>query len=251
MGPQTIGPFETSIGRFVGRRSLRRAALVLSRDTVSASYAAALGRSVDASVTDVVFALPPPEPSATRHDVIVNVSGLLWQENKHVDSANYRDQCGELVQRLQEQGREVSLLAHVGEGSTTDDDVPAVRALAALFSPNVKTILPASLADARANLSRANLVIAPRMHACLNALSCGVPVISLGYSRKAGPLLEDLGWDASVDIRADRSWARTVLATESALEREPGLEREREPGQAREPGQGRAPAEARAPPELG
>ena len=42
MAPQTIGPFTSVSGRTLGRRSLRRSALVFARDPVSAAAAAAL-----------------------------------------------------------------------------------------------------------------------------------------------------------------------------------------------------------------
>ena len=38
------------------------------------------------------------------------------------------------------------------------------------------------------------------MHACLNALSLGVPAVPMAYSRKFAPLLEDLGWRHTVEV---------------------------------------------------
>ena len=36
------------------------------------------------------------------------------------------------------------------------------------------------------------------MHACLNALSTGVPAIAMAYSRKFAPLFDVIGWPYSV-----------------------------------------------------
>ena len=100
MAPQTIGPFRSVSGRMLGRRSLHRSALVFARDPVSAAAAAALGRPVDAVTSDLAFAIAPPEPVAERRDVILNVSGLLWQENPHVDARAYRETVTAIVRML-------------------------------------------------------------------------------------------------------------------------------------------------------
>ena len=77
--PQTIGPFGTRLGRWVGARSLRHARGVLARDPESAECAAQLGRAVDVLTTDVVFALDrvsrTPYPRRRREPVRAAVGG--------------------------------------------------------------------------------------------------------------------------------------------------------------------------------
>ena len=82
------------------------------------------------------------------------------------------------------------------------------------LQPKSLDVLPQSrldLEDARAAMKGANLVIGARMHACLNALSVGTPAIAMAYSRKFRPLLDSLGWAASVSL-ADRPGAGDILA---------------------------------------
>lgn len=211
LGPQTIGPFESRRGRLLARRTLRQASSVLSRDSTSTDIAGEFGvRAVP--TTDVVFALPVPETDRTR-DVVLNVSGLLWQEsNNHVDSAAYRRTVRSLIARLRATGRSVTLLAHVISSSSTDNDVPAVEELAAELGPGtVEVCIPADLEQVRTVVASAQLVIGSRMHACLNALSCGTPAIPLAYSRKFEPLLADLGWPHTVDLRSDADPVSSVL----------------------------------------
>ena len=50
------------------------------------------------------------------------------------------------------------------------------------------------------------------MHACLNALSMGTPVVPLAYSRKFHPLLAPLGVTTTVDLRVVEGSAAAVLA---------------------------------------
>lgn len=200
LGPQTIGPFNTRRGRMLARRSLRRAALVMARDADSADQARQLGRPVDVLSTDVVFALPQVPVARTR-DVVLGISGLLWHPNPHVDHTRYRDIMTRLHSDLLASGRRVSLLAHVLDSPTTDNDVPAVREFATRAAPDSEVIIPADLDEVRAAVASAQVVIASRMHACLNALSVGTPAIPLAYSKKFDPLFGGLGWNHTVDLR--------------------------------------------------
>lgn len=198
--PQTIGPFKSRIATTLARRSLRTASLVMARDTSSAATANRLGRSVDIVSTDVVFALDQPQPSTTR-DVVLNVSGLLWHRNPHVDAHVYRRVISEVYQSLTAAGRTVTLLTHVLDSSHLDNDVPAVEDFAREYAPKAEIFQPTSLPDVREMIAGASLVIGSRMHACLNALSVGTPAIPLAYSRKFAPLMADLGWSHVLDLR--------------------------------------------------
>ncbi|UJP41130.1 MULTISPECIES: polysaccharide pyruvyl transferase family protein [Cellulomonas] len=209
LGPQTIGPFSTLAGRAVARRSLARATTVMARDHLSAQAAASLGREVDVLTTDVVFALPVPEVERDR-DVVLNVSGLLWQPGPHVDATRYRTTVTTILDELTAQGRRVTLLAHVLASRGHDDDVPVVRELAA--ERGLEAVVPEDLDEVRRVVASATVVLGSRMHACLNALSVGTPAVPLAYSRKFAPLLEALGWHATVDLREDPDPAATALA---------------------------------------
>jgi len=214
LGPQTIGPFTKRLSRYLAGRSLRRMALVLSRDNASEKEAAALGRPVDLSATDVVFALPRPQ-ARRQSGVIINVSGLLWEKNSHVDAEEYRSNIRRLISALLERGKLVTLLAHVLDNPRSDNDVPPVKLLAAEFEGRVATAIPKSLTDVRELVAGAELVIGSRMHACLNALSSGAPAIPWAYSRKFEPLLNDIGWTHMVDLRTEKD---PVAATTQILD---------------------------------
>lgn len=212
LGPQTIGPFDTRRGRAIARRSLRHATGVLARDPISAGYATGLGIAPDALTTDVVFAIEQPPPPALRHDVLFNVSGLLWQHNPHVDAARYRRLVVETCQSLLDLGREIGLLAHVLDSPVLDNDVPAIEECARLLNGRVSTVVPTSLTDVRSTIAGADVVLGSRMHACLNALSVGTPALPLAYSRKFAPLLDHIGWPATVDVRDPEVGVPDILA---------------------------------------
>lgn len=214
LAPQTIGPFRSKRGRIFARRTLSHSAAVFTRDAKSAEESTHLGRPPDRITADLVFGIDVPAAGA-RRDVLLNVSGLLWTDNPHVDAAAYRSTLVELVLRLQADGREVTLFAHVLDSDDNDNDVPAVRDLERLLSGTVDTVIPRDLDDARQTIAGSALVVGSRMHACLNALSVGVPAIPLAYSRKFRGLMEGVGWTDVFDLRFDdaSSLATRVVAT--------------------------------------
>lgn len=233
LGPQTIGPFNTTRGRLLARRALHGAAGVMARDPQSAAAAARLGRPVDVLGTDVVFAIDPVVPVAHR-DVVLNVSGLLWQPNHHVDHERYRDLVTTLGDQLLRRGRGLTLLSHVIDSPDPDNDVPASQELAAVLASRghsrPEILIPDSLEDARRHIASAAVVVGSRMHACLNALSLGVPALSLSYSRKFEPLLAELGWADAVNLKnMDEEMVGRVLTImdDPSLETRAGLVRER------------------------
>ena len=198
--PQTIGPFRTAVGRVGARYALKRAAQVQVRDRVSYERSLELGRRPSISATDMVFLLPQPISIAPR-DVILNVSGLLWGTNAHVESGRYRDAVKRFAQSMIDDGRKVTLLAHVIENPSADSDPRAVLALRDELGADVEVFIPSTLVEAREVISSGQLLVGSRMHACLNALSTGVPTIPWAYSRKFKPLFDDIGWSHTVDLR--------------------------------------------------
>lgn len=203
-GPQTIGPFNTVRGRLLARGSLRGARLVMARDAESLAEANKLRRSPSVLATDVVFAIDVPSVETTR-DVVLNISGLLWNPNPHVDFQRYRNVVNKLHEVLTLQGRGITLLAHVLDSGNIDNDVPAIAEFVDLTGTTAEVCIPNSLAGVRSVVASAKVVIGSRMHACLNALSVGTPAIPLAYSRKFEPLLRGLQWNHTVDLRDTRT----------------------------------------------
>jgi len=197
--PQTIGPFRSPPLRALAAATLRAARTVFARDPESERYARErLG--VDALPgTDLVFALPRPTtpPSGA---VVLNVSGLLWDRNPHVDDRRYRDQLRRLAGALRADGHRIVLMPHVLANASPDDDQRVLHHAAELLGAD-SIAVPTDLGDARRILAGASAVVGSRMHACLNALSMGTPSYAWAYSRKFAPLLESLGWPWAADIR--------------------------------------------------
>jgi colanic acid/amylovoran biosynthesis protein len=214
MAPQTIGPFGSTVGRAFGRRTLKRSRLAFARDPISAAAAAKLGRPVDATTTDLVFGISQPTPSG-EHDVLLNVSGLLWKASDHVDHESYRRAVRTIISGLLDDGRSVTLLPHVLDSHDPDNDVPVSRALVEEFEGRIDLRVPADLEDARSAIAASRLVVGARMHACLNALSTGTPAVAMAYSRKFRPLMTELGWTHVVSLAESTDAGADVLRAAS------------------------------------
>lgn len=199
MTPQTLGPFTTPIGRIIARWTFSRSASVIARESMSADYARGLGAGDVPTTTDVVFALPPAEPAEQR-DVIVNVSGLLWTESRFGPREEYRGMVSHLIRGLTDAGARVTLLAHVLDNPSPDNDVLALDDLRDQLGDDVEIVIPTSLDEARSVIAGSRLVVGSRMHACLNAISQGIPTLPLAYSRKFAPLFNELGWRHGVSV---------------------------------------------------
>lgn len=201
LGPQTIGPFESGVGKKIAKNLLSSASLVFTRDSTSSACASEIGITPNATSTDVVFALPVPQATETS-DVLVNISGLLWDENGLVDYVQYRSDTKTLINELINVGRVVTLIPHVlNDFDPKDNDLKVINNIKSEFGNSIKSYIPESLWDVRKFISGSNLLIGARMHACLNALSVGVPAIPWAYSRKFLPLMEEIGWNYGIDLR--------------------------------------------------
>lgn len=224
LGPQTIGPFGSREGTWLGRRTLKRARAVMARDSESARCSEQLGRPVDVVTTDVTFALPVPRVRRDR-DVVLNVSGLLWHPNPHLDAARYRETVSEVYRSLVNRGRRVSVLAHVIGTEGNDADVSVAKQFIREVAPGAELVIPGSLDHVRDVLASSEVLVASRMHACLNALSVGTPAIALAYSRKFKPLFDGIGWGATVELRQPGAAAAAVRLVEDAANLHPEAER--------------------------
>lgn len=219
MSPQTIGPFDTARGKAAARRTMDYATAVIARDSVSANAAFELTGHEVPLATDVVFALDQSTPTQGR-DVIFNASGLLWENDRFGARDQYRALLVSLIDRLLDAKVSISVMAHVLDNPTIDNDCRAIEGLREIYGTRLEYLVPDSLTDAREMLAGSKLLIGSRMHACLNAISQGVPALPLAYSRKFGPLFADLGWRYNFPIADAASDVETIVTTALELRRD-------------------------------
>lgn len=213
LAPQTIGPFNNSILRRLAAWVMGRAAQVVTRDRESLDLVREIAPTAQvAQGIDVAFELPFSDRSSERGSGIVrigiNISGLLADEartgrNRFGLSYDYRTAMAELVSTLvQQPDCAVHLFTHVaGNDGNSDDDAAIADEIAARFPQVVRVPDFADAVSAKSFVSSLDFVVAARMHACVAALSSGVPIVPVAYSRKFAGLFGSIGYNAGVPVR--------------------------------------------------
>jgi polysaccharide pyruvyl transferase WcaK-like protein len=214
LSPQTIGPFDSWYSRAMARQVMRRCQKVFARDHLSRTYLGELGLdAVAADATDVAFALPFGRLDLGATSMVrvgVNVSGLLFSggytgDNQFGLSLDYPATLRALLTRFTAMGNvEVHLVSHVIEPQRpVEDDLAAARTLAAEFSGVVLAPAFTRPSEAKSYIAGLDFFTGARMHACIAALSSGVPVVPMAYSRKFNGLFGTLGYPRLADCKAD------------------------------------------------
>lgn len=216
LSPQTLGPFRSRVADWLARRTLDKASMVFARDQLSYDWLVARGSSTRfVQAIDMAFKLPfaPPVretgPGPVR--LGINVSGLLFGGGYGGDnSLGLRTDYAALTRRLitwaRQQQMEVWLVPHVTSNSLAEeDDLAAAQRLATEFEGLNLAGPFASPVDAKSFMASLDFFIGGRMHACIGALSAGVPTVPLAYSRKFNGLFGSLGYRWFVDCRVQET----------------------------------------------
>lgn len=219
MAPQTIGPFTDPRSIRLARATMRRCAIVATRDSMSTAYAAEIGVTrpiIEAS--DVALRLPYTAPAPRQSGPVrvgINVSGLLFGggytgKNEFGLKMDYPGLIRALIQHFlgHSDGCEVHLIPHVivPEGRRQgEDDYRASEILAAEFPQTILAPAFDSPSEAKSYIADMDFFMGARMHSCVAAFSTGVPVVPMAYSRKFAGLFGSLGYDRTVDCTTESS----------------------------------------------
>ena len=234
--PQTYGPYRTGLARRLAGFLIRRARRVYSRDRAGLEVAAATGGAGAAAqfCPDVAFALepvaperwaiePPLEERRSRPLAGLNVSGLLYnggftQDNMFGLKLDYKRFVERLGRQFLEAGASLLLVPHTfAPPGAVESDNDACRRVAEALAPEFPGRVHLAAGDydqhqIKAVIGQCDFFVGARMHACVAALSQGVPAAGVAYSRKFAGVFESVGMGGEVlDARA--------CGEEEALER--------------------------------
>jgi polysaccharide pyruvyl transferase WcaK-like protein len=248
VAPQTIGPFTRTASRRLARITLNRSALVATRDRLSTEAARELGvRRPVIEASDVALRLPDDvrkKSDGGPPKVGINVSGLLMGggytgRNQFGLTVDYPALVRGLIRHFQDHsdGCEVHLVPHVFPDTPRagqENDYSASELLAAEFPGLVLAPRFVTPSEAKSYIAGMDFFMGARMHACIAALSSGVAMAPMAYSRKFAGLFGSIGYEHTLDCTAlsagdvqDRIAVfyedRTRLAAEAAAARETGL----------------------------
>lgn len=209
--PQTIGPFNTRNGRILAKFTLNKVYEIFVRDHKSYECCKQLRLKKVTEVIDVAFALPYSEYSleSDKSKIGINVSGLLYnggynRKNFFGLSFNYSSFINKLLSELVDKKvYEVHLIPHVNsDRNIIDDDYSVCKFLSekydCILSPRFSSPI-----DAKSYISQMDLFCGARMHATIGAISSGVPVIPVAYSRKFNGLYSALEYPWIIDAKSD------------------------------------------------
>ena len=219
--PQTYGPYNNWAARRLAGIILRKAKIILSRDETGLRVVKELlgGNGAVGRLhfcPDVAFSLDPRQavPLSFRPDtpldrsvpiVGLNVSGLLYnggftRKNMFGLAFEYRDFVHRLAgTMLSETDASLLLVPHTfAPGGNVESDPAACgelfRDLDSRYPGRVHMVAREyGASEIKGIIGMCDFFVGSRMHACIGALSQGIPTVGVAYSRKFAGLFESVG----------------------------------------------------------
>jgi colanic acid/amylovoran biosynthesis protein len=255
--PQTYGPFSSAPARRLARYILLRAQSIWCRDRVSLDEVSRLtgGRRQGVQCPDVAFALASNRPNSPAIDpplhvgdsatlIGLNVSGILYNEGSTWSNIfglrlDYRTFVKRLAQQLLlDESNRIMLVPHTfAPEGTAQSDPAACRDLMRQLPPTLRSRVHLVTAEydqheIKGIIGMCDFFIGARMHACIAALSQGIPTVAVAYSRKFAGVFETVGaenWvidgrtqsvqealDRALELFSQRIANRNILPTKNA-----------------------------------
>ena len=222
--PQTYGPYKSPLALRMARYLLRRSSVVIARDRESQKVAQDLvGPERDVWLSpDVAFSLevvrperiefdPPLEAGVTGLEsgvikpIGLNVNGLMYRggytrKNQFGLKLDYPAFLRELIPALlREHPGELWLVPHTfAAAGNVESDPQASRELRDSLTKELQARVRIVTREydqheIKGVIGQCDFFIGSRMHACIAALSQGVPCVGVAYSMKFGGVFETVG----------------------------------------------------------
>ncbi len=219
--PQTFGPYKNYISKIIAAYILKKSNCIMARDNKSMDVALSLlkGSTHNRRVTlcpDVAFSLDVEVPRNiavypdnsifnTNGIIGINVNGLLYnggytRNNMFKLSINYKDFILELTQKLLNNFEANLILVphtYAPPGSVESDNDACKKVYESLskdFQRRVFHVIGEyNQSEIKNIIGECDFFIGSRMHACIAALSQGIPTIGIAYSRKFVGVFDTVG----------------------------------------------------------
>lgn len=219
--PQTVGPFARWWTRRIALGLMRRAKLVATRDKPSTDMLHDIGyRGPLIEASDVAFRMAYETPETADDGKVrvgLNVSGLLMnggytQDNMFGLTTDYPKLARAIVEYFTGQPNvELHLVGHViSDTFVVEDDHRACAALQQEFPGTVLAPVFQSPPEAKSYIAGMDYFVGARMHACIAAMTTGVPVMPVAYSRKFSGVFGTVGYQHTADCKTES--AEDILA---------------------------------------
>lgn len=204
--PQTYGPYNSTIGRCIAKFIIKRASYVFSRDHEGLDVIKKLtGRIKVKFCPDVAFTLEaikpldlhvePPIPVENSPNIIgLNVNGLMYLEGYYRNNMfglkmDYRDFVYKLALTiLNKTNSHIIFIPHTFSPQFASDPVACIDVLKLLPSSYKNRIhfvtKEYDQSEIKGIIGLCDFFIGSRMHACIAAISQGIPTVGVAYSKK-------------------------------------------------------------------
>ena len=220
--PQTYGPYKSFISKKIARYVLMRAACVISRDKEGFKTVREIIGAENKGINvhfcpDVAFVhdavrpekidIEPPVISDTDLPLIgLNVNGLLYnggytRDNMFGLKYDYKIFVHNLVKRLiRDTAAHVLLIPHTfAPNGHVESDPDACRDIFGGIEDSYKNRVHMVMEEhdqfaIKGIIGLCDFFIGSRMHACIAALSQGIPTVGVAYSRKFAGVFESVGF---------------------------------------------------------
>lgn len=219
---QSFGPYPRSLQQRIARFGLKRADLILVRESKSLAALEDIGISGDTvlQVPDSAFAFAPEH--STRIDAFlpkkrsgtyyVGITVRSWLETSGQQA--YEAAMAACIDRLQQLSNiEVIVIPQVTSTLQHDDDRAVGKRLARLLTRSDRVVFidrRLSHYDIKAVYGCLDYLIGTRFHSVIFALTAYVPAIAIEYEHKTSGIMNDLGlgqWVLPIEaVTADRLW---------------------------------------------
>ena len=230
--PQTYGPFKSKLSRSMAKYILKHAGPVFSRDRESLEYVKNLLNNPSGSVKvrfapDVAFVLDSRRPDNQDIDSLervrasnkilvgLNISGLLFnggytRDNMFALNVNYGAIVYDIIDLFMKHEKvSVLLVPHVftTKGHVENDQDACLAVYEALRDKYEKRVFIVhgkyDQGEIKYIIGMCDFFVGSRMHACIAALSQGIPAVGIAYSKKFTGVFESIGLaDCVVDARS-------------------------------------------------
>lgn len=217
--PQTYGPFNSSLARWVARWIIRHANTIVARDKESQRIAQSLARSNQrvelcpdvafslyvAPMDCVVFDSGVTAQPVPRNSIGLNVNGLMFnggytKANMFGLQLHYPNFLTQLAtQLLGVHDGPLLLVPHtIAPSGDVESDNEACRLLKESLPPELQKRVLIVTGDYDAHqlkgiIGHCGFFVGSRMHSCIAALSQGVPCVGVAYSMKFRGVFETVG----------------------------------------------------------
>lgn len=215
--PQTLGPYKHRLSISLARYLLRRSSIIIARDKTSQDVALQLvGNDREVWISpDVAFSMEavfpetvetfPPKSKIPVNLIGLNVNGLMYNggysgKNQFGLELDYKAFLPKLVATLlNESEGELWLVPHTyGPPQSVESDPEACRKVREALPEGLKERVQIVTGEydqheLKGIIGECDFFIGSRMHACIAALSHGVPCVGVAYSRKFEGVFETVG----------------------------------------------------------